>query len=488
MSPHVAIEIFLWLLGLCVGSFLNVVIYRLPVGLSLANPPRSFCPHCQAGIAWYDNLPLLSWLLLRGRCRHCATPISVRYPIVEGITGLVFVLVYHLLFVARCRAGVWPAELPCDLPLLFMWLALAAGLVACSAMDLTSYSVDVRVTNLVLILGVLLHAAWPRRAFLLPTATTSLAAGLGAAFIVSGVQLCWSFWRTKDAPASHPDVPAGPGGASRAERFGGVFGILVLVGLALGLMYIPAGAVRSRAADVTVAAALLAIFGTTVLIGGQRRAADEEIQAALDEEQPQARRVALGEVAWLTPAMLSGAAVITALLLSTAGAASWRRVVVWQPGGDFVPLAGAVFAMHGAVIGAGAGWILRIVFTLAYGREAFGVGDIYILAAAGAAVGWDIALLGLLLSVGIALAGWLLGLMMKSTALIPFGPWLALGLLLALWWNRPAQRIAERYVTNFRAAWEDQPQVLLVMAGLMLVGTGAAIVLARVVRRWVAPG
>ena len=70
------------LLGLCVGSFLNVVIYRLPLGMSLVKPD-SHCPKCNNPIKWYDNIPLLSWIILRGKCRHCKEPISIRYPLVE---------------------------------------------------------------------------------------------------------------------------------------------------------------------------------------------------------------------------------------------------------------------------------------------------------------------------------------------------------------------------------------------------------------------
>ena len=70
------------LLGLCVGSFLNVVIYRLPNNMSLANPP-SHCPKCNARIRWYDNIPLLSYIILGGKCRHCKERISFRYPFVE---------------------------------------------------------------------------------------------------------------------------------------------------------------------------------------------------------------------------------------------------------------------------------------------------------------------------------------------------------------------------------------------------------------------
>ena len=76
-------------LGALIGSFLNVVIWRLPRHESLASPP-SRCPACERPIAPYDNIPVLSWLLLRGRCRHCRAPISPRYPLVELLTALAF--------------------------------------------------------------------------------------------------------------------------------------------------------------------------------------------------------------------------------------------------------------------------------------------------------------------------------------------------------------------------------------------------------------
>ena len=81
----------LFLLGLCVGSFLNVVIARVPEGRSIVGP-GSACPRCSTPIAWYDNVPLLSFALLRARCRKCGEPISWRYPVVELVTGLLFVL------------------------------------------------------------------------------------------------------------------------------------------------------------------------------------------------------------------------------------------------------------------------------------------------------------------------------------------------------------------------------------------------------------
>src|SRR4051794_8049563 len=75
--------------GLIVGSFLNVVVWRVPRGESIVSPP-SHCPRCDTPIAPRDNVPVVSWLLLRGKCRHCGEPISARYPLVELLTGAVF--------------------------------------------------------------------------------------------------------------------------------------------------------------------------------------------------------------------------------------------------------------------------------------------------------------------------------------------------------------------------------------------------------------
>jgi len=77
-------------LGLCLGSFLNVCILRLPHDMSLLTPP-STCPRCKHPIAWRDNIPVVSWLLLKGRCRHCREPISAQYPVIEVAVGVIWV-------------------------------------------------------------------------------------------------------------------------------------------------------------------------------------------------------------------------------------------------------------------------------------------------------------------------------------------------------------------------------------------------------------
>jgi leader peptidase (prepilin peptidase) / N-methyltransferase len=91
LDPVFASSIFV--LGLAFGSFLNVCIYRLPLGLSVVTP-RSACPKCKQPIAFYDNLPVLSWLILGGRCRQCKTTISPRYLLIEVLTGLLFLACY----------------------------------------------------------------------------------------------------------------------------------------------------------------------------------------------------------------------------------------------------------------------------------------------------------------------------------------------------------------------------------------------------------
>jgi leader peptidase (prepilin peptidase)/N-methyltransferase len=103
-------------LGLAIGSFLNVLIWRVPRGESISHPP-SACPHCGHRISWWENVPLLSFVLLRGRCHSCGAPISVRYPLVETAASILFVLVV-------ARFGI-SAELPA-----FLYLA-AIGIALC---------------------------------------------------------------------------------------------------------------------------------------------------------------------------------------------------------------------------------------------------------------------------------------------------------------------------------------------------------------------
>lgn len=117
--PAWSVIAFAAVLGALIGSFLNVVVWRLPRGLSVVRP-GSACPHCAHPIAWYDNLPVISYLVLRARCRRCAAPISWRYPLVELATAAAFAGV-----AAGAYLGSYPAAV---LPLLLFWAAAAIAL------------------------------------------------------------------------------------------------------------------------------------------------------------------------------------------------------------------------------------------------------------------------------------------------------------------------------------------------------------------------
>ena len=124
------------LFGLLIGSFLNVVVYRVPNGLSIVSPP-SACPGCGHVIKAYDNIPVLSWLILRGKCRSCAKPISKRYPLVEAGTGIVFAGV--ALWAWTGGASARPAEGAPGILVLVGFLYLAAVTVALGLIDIDTH-------------------------------------------------------------------------------------------------------------------------------------------------------------------------------------------------------------------------------------------------------------------------------------------------------------------------------------------------------------
>ncbi|MBL8879437.1 MAG: prepilin peptidase [Phycisphaerales bacterium] len=234
-------------------------------------------------------------------------------------------------------------------------------------------------------------------------------------------------------------------------------------------------------------ASLVVLFIAMVISGSHPRDVDAEIAGVIESEGASARGTAWRELFWLLPAIVAGVVVAIATAHYPVVVGLWDGLVRWSPIAGFAPIAGTVYSLVGIFAGVAAGWFLRIFFTLVFGREAFGVGDIYILAAAGAVGGWQIALLGLLLSVGLATVGWLLSLIFKSTLIIPFGPWLALGFLMALWLERPAGEIAAIYRESIEIARRERPELLWLLGAIMLAGMAIAVVFARLARQLVAP-
>lgn len=147
--PAIAI---VFALGASIGSFLNVVIYRIPAGLSILHPP-SRCPHCLTRLKTNENVPVFGWLWLRGRCKHCRAPISPRYPLVEGATGLLFLLIFWTSSSQVEVLGYWA---------FFSWL------LALSLIDLDTMTLPNPLTQSGLVAGLCFHL------FALPGAPESI--------------------------------------------------------------------------------------------------------------------------------------------------------------------------------------------------------------------------------------------------------------------------------------------------------------------------
>jgi len=144
-------------LGLAIGSFLNVVAYRVPLGLSVITP-ASACPNCGHEISARDNVPILSWLVLRGKCRECATPISPRYLVVEAITGVAFVAMALRFLPDVLSADSWMSALSSVLTLV-AFLYFAAISVALTAIDIDVHRLPNAIVLPSYVVGAVLLAA-----------------------------------------------------------------------------------------------------------------------------------------------------------------------------------------------------------------------------------------------------------------------------------------------------------------------------------------
>jgi leader peptidase (prepilin peptidase)/N-methyltransferase len=130
--PFHFLSVVFFCLGCIVGSFLNVCIHRLPLGQSIVSPP-SHCPHCQYSIPWYLNIPLVTWLYLRGKCRNCGAPISARYFLVELLTGITFL-------------GCWLVFGRQSVALALVYALFLAGLIVASFIDFEHFIIPDEIT------------------------------------------------------------------------------------------------------------------------------------------------------------------------------------------------------------------------------------------------------------------------------------------------------------------------------------------------------
>jgi len=475
------------LLGAIIGSFLNVVIFRLPLGLSISRPRWSFCPHCQTRIRPHHNLPIIGWLGLRGRCHHCRGVIAMVYPVVECMTALLFVMVWDVLFVARALPGVGaPAS---DWPLAIAYFVLFAGLLATSVMDVESYTIDIRLCTVIMLAGVLCHAALGMPAELsrdaLPSGGTasraaSFAGELPDSIAVVGAAMGIAWFLTlliagglakRRATQGEPGDP-GDGSEEQSSRSADSgettaylntadqrfrpLPILTLAALVVGLVVWQRYAPDQEFGLPMTAGSLRGLVGGSVLFfllllaSIVQRDADEQIVEDIQAESEHARAMVTREFAWFIPAILIGAGLFCYFRLAGTMDAGFADLMGGASlGGPWLThLHGTCQAAAAMVMAAALGWTVRISGTLAFGKEAFGTGDIYIMAAMGAVAGFWAVVFAFFLAALLALVGALVVVFCKSSRAIPFGPWLALGAFVELWlrggllaWFRPAGKL-----------------------------------------------
>jgi prepilin signal peptidase PulO-like enzyme (type II secretory pathway) len=356
------------------------------------------------------------------------------------LTALAFVLVVDTFVVAGVRQGKVPVGL--DWPVVVAHLLLIASLIAISAIDIEEYLVDLRITRLLVGVGCVAHVLWTPVAsgnWWRPgagTAATTMAAATGLIL----ARLIWPDVpppEEDEAPAQPASSPKQPENAS--GRTLPVWMMVAVLAGVIGLMAIdattrPSDATTrssSRSFPIRAGLILLTCFGGIVAGSAIHRESDEEIAEALEEERPLARRVAIAELLYLSPAIVLGVGSLLLLKIPAVGE-GWLNVLAWSPVAGHVPVTGLATAVSGMIVAGGVGWGVRIFFTLILGKEAFGLGDVHIMAAAGAVAGWVVVVVGFFLGAVFALAGVLCLLAVKRSRAIPFGPWLSIGIVLAI--------------------------------------------------------
>ena len=321
------------------------------------------------------------------------------------------------------------------------------------------YWVDVRFTSIATICGFVLHALWtPRHSsdWIRPddgTAAICLAAlaclGFVFCLLVSDPRFDAEDWgeteeeyealEAKLSAANRPEpVPDRPRGIPGAVLVLAVF--LALVGALLAVEGAEQSLPYWPRAIVPLALLFLLIVRQSLVI----RESDQQIIEAIEEESPDARQMVLLEFGTLLPALILAGIVAACYFGSDDFASRVDRLLhaeIRIPGSDMFrrwqPIYGLGTAAAGFVIAGAIGWAVRIVFTLVFGREAFGAGDIHLMAAAGCIAGWPVVLLGFVLTCGLALLGWLITLPLKRTRAIPLGPWLSLSFLAVVVFYEP---------------------------------------------------
>lgn len=455
--------VFLFAFGACMGSLANVLVYRMPRGLNVVTPP-SACPHCHTRLTWRENIPILGWLLLRGRCRFCKSPISAEYPLVEAFTALLFGGLYLLWFVAPPSATLvglpigtlrpdWAMEAVLGIkygwPIFALTLLLLFSLIVMTLIDAKTYTIPLSLTWICAGAALVVH----------PAAAAYVNAVRGGLFVLPGD---WTWVIPTPPTTSSFELEVG-GRAVQVFTQGWWWigaSIGAAVGLAGSLLLLRTGLIRRSFLDYEAweteqlakqaaeAQSALAAAPTAADPTGEQPASQP--RAVVDDPTqlwiayPHARREMIKELAFLAPVVLL--ALLGGYLLD-----QWQCPVLtaeWaakHPAG--VGLLGASYeavpplwllalcgSLMGYFIGGGIVWFFRIFGSLAFGKEAMGLGDVHLMAGVGAIVGWIDAGLAFLLAAFVGMAWTIIAAVagggMKRT--MPYGPYLAIATVLVM--------------------------------------------------------
>ena len=354
--------------GCCIGSFLNVVVYRLPREKSIITPP-SVCPKCGELIRFYDNIPLVSWLFLGAKCRYCRNPISPRYFVIELLTGLTFLLLFILYFRVDLRAGLghfWNG----GWLIYLVHIILLAAFIAASAIDLELKVIPLSICWFVTVTGV-----------------------LGSALVVYVIE---------------PAMISGYDLLPTASCKTGSLAAGAFVGLGISLMLISSGLLK-RSYEVD-----------------ERTAGPDSELTEPDESRINHRLEICREILFLMPIVICSFAAYW--FLNRAGPVhGW-----WVNFSQYPAISGVLGSLWGYFVGCGVVWTTRILGTIGFGKEAMGLGDVHLMGAAGAVTGWAVVVVAFFIApfFGLAWAG--LQMFFKKTRQIPYGPFLSLGIFVAM--------------------------------------------------------
>jgi prepilin signal peptidase PulO-like enzyme (type II secretory pathway) len=493
--------------GACVGSLLNVLAYRLPLGLDCVSP-SSRCPSCDTKLTWRENIPIFGWLMLRGKCRFCRSKISPQYPIVEAFVAFLWAGTYALWFVLPSYgqgpfgihwASVKPEWTRLGVlhvwPIMLVFFSLFSCLVAMTLTDLKSYTIPLVLPWFATAFGAVTHTAfavyvslsgkdlaplrgteWPwslaTPAVLVGDAAAGLTTlnswwwigasiggivGIGVGLLLLRFKLIgrsfedYQAWedaekarRGLDAVGTEVPAAATPLAAAPSFSTGALVGrfTLLLAAIALGFF---AGLQLALLANLGDWKWLVAPVGSILFGAVAVRLMSPELAPPKPDDPtelwiayPHARREMVKELAFLAPFGLLGwlgGTIATKLvtrgpeIMTVSGSAIETAAMppLWLN-----VLCGTLI---GYLVGGGIVWLVRILGSLGFQKEAMGLGDVHLLAAAGACLGWIDSILAFFTAAFVGLFGTLIaravtavrtGRRGGSSGTLPFGPSLAI--------------------------------------------------------------